>query len=375
MSTLTTRPRYKTRGVLRKWHESHVHEYKGREQRLVRTTCADGHVLHYAGAKGQERRVRIEFRGGTVFNFKGPKGKEFMWRQAWANAWVNYYEKVDGGSILVRRVYSDDTVEYFKRVKGQKTDTVRSRKVFADGSVMYFKGNRPSHERMVRLEVPPEAVDKAKTLAPYGTVSLYEGECGRERLVCKEVSTEKGTELMYFEGSKGVEKVVRVDKPDGTISYFDDDGIHIDCIKWPNGKMAHYTGDVGSSLWCVDHADGRIDYFEENVTDLDDDDPDAPWNVRDDCWSNPIRQHTHFPNGDEFYYCPYNGDRVVIIYRKAQGRELRRAEVLWHRVREWFRTRAIVLHWQEQTQMRLAAPGGAGRSADYDSFVADFGVQ
>lgn len=371
MSTWTL-SRHFTRSVRRKYRESIVSEYKGREQRLVRTTDPLGHVTYYAGAKGQERKVRHVSRCGSVRDYKGPKGKEYWVRWTASPGRVDHYGRIDGKNIRTHRELPDGTVEHFKRVKGQKFDTARSHTVLPNRSVAYFEGDKLWEERMVRLEVPSEATNSPKVLFPYGYVEHYEGERFYERLVCRETPSDEGTDWMYYEGSKGVEKLVRVEKPDGTISYFDDDGTHIDCIKWPNGKRAHYTGDVGSSLWCVDHADGRTEYFEENVTDLDDDDPDAPWNVRDDCWSNPIRQHTRFPNGDEFYYCPYDGDRVVVIYRKAQGRELRRAEVLWYRVREWFGKRAIVLHWQEQTQMRLAAPEGEGRLADRVAFVTDF---
>jgi hypothetical protein len=202
-------------------------------------------------------------------------------------------------------------------------------------------------------------------------VEHYEGERFHERVVCREAPSDEGSICMYYEGSKGVEKMVRVKKPDGNISYYDDNGDH-DYTEWPNGKIAHYWDGLASRLWCVEHPDGRTEFFEDSDTELDDNDPDAPWNVREDCSSNARRRETSFYNGDKFYYCPDNGDRVVVIYRKAHGRELRRAEVLWYRVREWFRKRAIVLHWQEQTQMRLAAPEGEGRLADRVAFVTDF---
>ena len=122
----------------------------------------------------------------------------------------------------------------------------------------------------------------------------------------------------------------------------------------------------------VSFIENRIEYFEDSDTELDDNDPDAPWNVREDCYSNACRRETSFPNGDSFFYCPYNDNRIVRIYRKALGRSLGRGQVLWYRVREWFQKRTIVLHWQEQTQMRLAAPGGEGRLADRVAFETDF---
>ena len=47
---------------------------------------------------------------------------------------------------------------------------------------------------------------------------------------------------------------------------------------------------------------------------------------------------------------------------------------LWVKVRRWVAKRAIALHWQERTQMRLAAPNGAGRRADLAAYMADFGA-
>lgn len=370
MSTWTP-PRYRTRGAVRKFRESTVRVYKGREQRLVRTTDLFGRVTHYAGAKGQERKVRSVSRCGTTIDYKGPKGKEKWVRYACSTGWVDHHETMaDGKNIKVRRVGPDGTVEHFKRVKGQKFDIARSHTVFPNGSVTYFEGDKLWEERKMRHEMPSEATHSPKVLFPYGYVEHYEGKHHHERLVCREIPRDEGTNWVYYEGSKGEEEAVRVKSPDGKISYYDDNG-HTDYVEWPNGKKAHYWGGVASQLWCVDLGD-RTEFFEESDTELDDDDPDAPWNVREDCWSNARRHETHFFNGDMFVYGPDNDDRIVNIYRKALGRSLPRSQVLWYRVREWFRKRAIVLHWQEQTQMRLTAPGGKEWLADHAAFVTDF---
>ena len=389
--SIFTPPRCRTRGAKRKFHESTVSEYKGREQRLVKRTDVDGNVYHYAGAKGQERlvkqthhygvvthyagakgqerRVRMVTSGGMVIHFKGPMGGSIV-RTIDDEGVVTYYDMINGEPVRLRGVYPDGTVEHYRRVKGQKFNVTKSHKVFPNGSVEYFEGDVLFEERKVRLEVPSEATRSPKVLFPYGYVEHYEGERHYERLVCREAPRDKGTSWMYYEGSQGVEKMVRVKKPDGNISYYDDNGDH-DYTEWPNGKIAHYWDGLASRLWYVDLGD-RTEVFEDSDTELDDNDPDAPWNVREDCYSNARRHETHFYNGDKFYYCPDNGDRIVNIYRKALGRSLSRAQVLWYRVREWFRKRAIVLHWQEQTQMRLAAPEGEGRLADRVAFVTDF---
>jgi len=370
MSTWTP-PRYRTRGALRKFRESTVRVFKGREQRLVRTTNPFGHVTHYAGAKGQERKVRSVSRCGVTIDYKGPKGKEEWVRYACSTGWVDYYEVIDGKNVRARRVGPDGTVEHFKRVKGQRFHVARSHTVFPNGSVTYFEGDKLWEERKVRLEVPSDATRSPNVLFPYGYVEHYEGGRNHERLVCREIPSDRGTSWHYYEGSKGQEKAVRVKKPNGNISYLDDSG-HADYVEWPNGKKAHYWGGLAALLWCVDHADGRTEYFEDSDTELDDDDPDAPWNVREDCFSNARRHQTHFFNGDMFVYGPDNDDHIVRIYRKALDGWLPRSQVLWYRVREWFRKRTIVLHWQEQTQVRLAAPGGTGRLADRAAFVTDF---
>ena len=41
-------------------------------------------------------------------------------------------------------------------------------------------------------------------------------------------------------------------------------------------------------------------------------------------------------------------------------------------VASWMKKRAVVLYWQEATQRRLCAPGGAGRAADEAEFAAEF---
>ena len=368
MSTWTP-PRYRTRGAVHKFRESTVSVYKGREQRLVRTTTPLGYVTHYAGAKGQERKVRQVSRSGSVTHYEGPKGKERGVRENCSSGWVYHYEVIDGKNFWARRVGPDGTVEHFKRVKGYHI--TRSHITYTNGSVEYFEGDKLWWERKVRLEVPSEATRSPKVLFPYGYVEHYEGEHHHERLVCREVPSDEGTRWMYYEGSQGEEKMVRVKKPDGNITYYDDNG-DTDYTEWPNGKIAHYWDGLACRLWCVEHPDGRTEFFEDSDTELDDNDPDAPWNVREDCYSNARRRETSFYNGDKFYYCPGNCDRIVNIYRKATGRSLSRAEVLWYRVREWFRKRTIVLHWQEKTQMRLAAPGGEGRLADRVAFVTDF---
>jgi len=429
MSTWTP-PRHLTRGVKRKFRESIVSEYKGREQRLVRTTDLLGNVTHYAGAKGQERKVRQVSRCGSVTDYKGPKGKEYRVRDTSSTGWVEHYEKMaDGKNIMVRRVGPDGTL-HFKTVKGQRFDTARSHMVLPSGGVKYFEGDKLWEEREVRY-VSPTQVDENDG-SVYHHEFHYEGEHFHERLVRLESHDKDGITTWHYEGEKGRErKVRRVDPPeeneDGTVyhcvAYFegwkheerkvrmeihdedeittyyyegekgrerevrmeihDKDGItkvHYDDrgnkerMDYPNGKVAHYEWRCivppQRTLQRVRHPDGRVDYFRNFTSNDDSDNEDAPWNVRSDCLAKERMLKRTFPNGDEHHYSIRNNDRILRIM--AMGQWLPRSQVLWYRVREWFRKRAIVLHWQEQTQMRLAAPGGEGRLADRVAFVTDF---
>ena len=188
--------------------------------------------------------------------------------------------------------------------------------------------------------------------------------------------------------------------PDGRTDFFEDNG-DIECTEWPNGKVTHYfrspddaeddhdvnTGEpfFGFPSMCdgtrylgrVDCPDGRTDYFRVISKDFnaDADNEYAPWNVRKDCISRERLRMRWFPNRDIHYMCPHNDERIVRIVRRTGPMSsccLPRRQVLWYRVREWFRKRAIVLHWQEQTQMRLYGPSGRGRLADRAAYVSDF---
>ena len=123
----------------------------------------------------------------------------------------------------------------------------------------------------------------------------------------------------------------------------------------------------------LEHLDGTQDFFHDHAQD-DTDDEDASWNVREDCISKERLSERVYPNGDRHYFCPYNDNRTTQIHRAVEGHlvPVRPAQVLWYRVREWFKRRTIVLHWQEQTQMRLYGPSGTGRLADHAAFVSEF---
>jgi hypothetical protein len=356
-----------TRGAKRKAKMQIVSEFKGREQRLVKKTFPSGHVFHYVGPRGQERKALVDLPTGNAHFLKGRKGQERVVRveqhHPSGKGNVYHYAVIDGRNSWTRCELPNGCVEHFRRVKcnpekGMKFVIARSHFVHSDGCVTHYEGDRLYHERRVRYEVPSESATRPEDW-PHGFVLHYEGESHEERLVRKEVP----------------EGEVSVDWADGRKSTINDNG-DIDATTYPNGKVAHYarTGpDDIHSLWCVDHPDGRIDYFENYTTDVNLS-QDAPWNVREDCVDQEHLAERTFPNGDRHYFCPYNDNRITHIHRAVEGRPvpIRPAQVLWYRVREWFKRRTIVLHWQEQTQMRLYGPSGAGRLADRAAFASDF---
>ncbi len=376
-----------TRSAARKARTQIVHEFKGRKRRLVKKTFPSGHVFHYAGPRGEERKVRADLPNGSVHFLEGRKGQERVVRQESRSGKGNVYHLavIDGRNNWTHCELPNGAVEYFRRVKRKSKNgtffdfaVARSHFVHPDGCVTHYEGERLYFERRVRYEVPSKSATVPEDW-PHGFVLHFEGEWSQERVARKEVPEGNGTTTVWhYAGDRGEEIEVSVDWADGRKSTIDENG-DIDTTEWPNGKKARYAwgGQTGSaeygprSLWCVNHPDGRADYFNHHDDD-DSDDEDAPWHVRGDCIAKERLSETTFPNGDRHYYCPYNDNRLVCIFRKATCRELPRSRVLWYRVREWFKRRTIVLHWQEQTQVRLYGPSGTGRLADRAAFVSDF---
>ena len=81
---------------------------------------------------------------------------------------------------------------------------------------------------------------------------------------------------------------------------------------------------------------------------------------------------TEFSSGQVSYYEDVGGEERVVRIRRTDGSIINRACCRWLWIRGWIQMRAIALHWQERTQMRVCAPGGAGRAADHEAFSGDF---
>ena len=62
-------------------------------------------------------------------------------------------------------------------------------------------------------------------------------------------------------------------------------------------------------------------------------------------------------------------DFINALDRRATIRKRRRH---WMALKDAVDAKRIALYWQEQTQQKLCAPGGAGRAADAAAFQAEF---
>ena len=103
----------------------------------------------------------------------------------------------------------------------------------------------------------------------------------------------------------------------------------------------------------------------------------------DDCWIDRARPWTAL---DSAYYedqprltrkgaamvREYHDEHVAHMAGLAERKKIRKARRRWMVLKNAIDAKRIALYWQEQTQQRLCAPGGAGRAADAAAFVAEF---
>ncbi len=296
----------------------------------------EGPALHrYHGPTGREQLVRVQKSNGEVWHYKGPKGRERLVRRTicWP-PWERRYKGPQGRERLVRSNIPD-------------VDT---------WTVQYFSGP-VSHER---LRCSHDRVT--------GTFTHFEGPAGYERTV-RTVDSQGGTS--YYEGDFLHERCVRYVSADGHVYEYEGDerdgGAWLERHTYPSGQVDHHHPDYGiieRTAW----PDGTIDHFQF-------------------CYAS--RTHrvlvTEQPNGQVRYlsspvfqrhewWMPGGWCKGGASIWLRDGRILGGAALRWVQVRRWVAARAIALHWQERTQVRLAAPGGAGRAADLAAFEADFGA-
>ena len=68
----------------------------------------------------------------------------------------------------------------------------------------------------------------------------------------------------------------------------------------------------------------------------------------------------------------YYDEHVMHMAGLAERRKIRKARRRWMLVKDTVDAKRIALFWQEQTQRKLCAAGGAGRAADAAEFAAEF---
>lgn len=283
---------------------------------------------------------------------------------------------------LVRKQMPSGEVRHYKGPKGSERLVRQTRGCKLDNWERRFKGP-PGRERMV--SAIESDIDS-------WTVEYYTGPPGQERKAC--TFNRVSNDLSFFEGPSGCERIVRAVDLRGRISYYEGDLLRERCVRQvdPDGHMYEYEGDErdgGAWLERHTHPSGQVDHhhseygiIERTVW------PDGTIDHFQFCYAS--RTHrvlvTEHPNGQVRYYSTPFFDRGWWLPKRLpacwceggvsiwlrDGRILRRRTLRWVQVRRWVAARAIALHWQERTQMRLAAPGGAGRAADLEAFESDF---
>ena len=315
--------------------------------------------LHiFDGPAGHERLVRVHptyhpwSEEKVVYYYKGPKGRERL-------VWKTVDEGARGSSV-----------EYYEGTKGQ--------------------------EHLVSQETHPRPDNRF--CGNRNEVKYYKGPKGKERLVCK-YDLDRGT-TKHYEGPKGKEHKVRQETSDGRVYHYVKEwpGYYQPAVlarlEHPDGSVDVYDGTYDNHPHQVSHIhpSGQVDHFghpEHNCEDR--------FTVRSE-WPDGTITHFQFrlkdreelplvtehPNGQVTYHGALlpkkkGSGPIALVEHKWQTRiELRNGRVLnaasfrWLRVRRWVTKRVIALHWQERTQMRLAAPDGAGRRADRAAYEADF---
>ena len=261
-----------------------------------------------------------------------------------------------------------------------------------NGEVWHYKGPK-GRERLVKRTQCVDSDTEEPPVGPVGgwTVQYYSGPVNHERLRCSHDRV-TGT-FTHFEGPAGYERTVRTVDSDGGISYYEGDFLHERCVRYvrADGHEYEYEGDErDGGAWLERHTypSGQVDHhhpdygiIERTVW------PDGTIDHFQFCYAS--RTHrvlvTEQPNGQVRYYStpvfqrhewwmPGGWCKGGASIWLRDGRILGGAALRWVQVRRWVAARAIALHWQERTQVRLAAPGGAGRAADLAAFEADFGA-
>ena len=92
----------------------------------------------------------------------------------------------------------------------------------------------------------------------------------------------------------------------------------------------------------------------------------SPWSTR---WDRPVHALSAKGKRLRAEVRAETRDFINALDRRANIRKARRH---WMVLKDAVDAKRIALYWQEQTQCRLCAPGGAGRAADAAAFQDEF---
>ena len=297
----------------------------------------------------------------------------------------------------------EKVVYYYKGPKGRERLVWETIDESARGScVKYYEGTK-DQEHLVRQETQPNP--NRRSCGHPNEIKYYKGPKDKERLVCK-YDWDLGT-TKHYEGPKGRECKVRCEMPEGRVYHYVKEwrGYEPAVLartEHPDGTVDVYDGTLDGHPYRVSriHPSGQVDHFGHPRNRCDD-----QFTVRTE-WPDGTITHFQFrfkdreelplvtehPNGQVTYHGTLLPEKKgsapgfdtwiepLVKYKwhtrikLRNGRVLNDASFRWVRVRRWVTKRVIALYWQERTQMRLAAPDGAGRRADRVAYEADFGA-
>ena len=305
--------------------------------------------VHHVYAGDDKRLVLVRDIHGQEYHYKGPKGRERLVQERYGedNCFSKYYRGCKGQERLVRTVYTlshgflfgggnDSTVEYYKGGKGKE----RKVRVFDSrtGATKHYEGSK-GQERKVRKEWPDGQVDYydkhrdlARTEYPDGSVDTYDSTLDGHPN-CISHTHPSGQVDHYGFGRRGGDRVTeRTEWPDGTITHF----------QYRYKSYTHHP-------LVTEHPNGQVCYHGTLLPEK-----------KGQCAGISTWKHK---------LGTYKWETRIVL---RNGRILGDAAFRWVKMRRWVAKRGIALHWQERTQMRLAAPDGAGRRADRAAYEADF---
>ena len=123
------------------------------------------------------------------------------------------------------------------------------RKSYSDASTCYFDGSK-GEERLIRGDDPD------------GRVQLYDGSKGQEHLVRLEFPDGS---THHFSGQKGQEHLVRIEFPDGIVEHYEEyrGQERLVLVEFPDGRNQHFEGQKGTErLVRDDNPDGKVQHFD-----------------------------------------------------------------------------------------------------------------